>query len=224
MTISQLPIDRDLAIKQLWQNRLESTEKIKRLESICNINGNLKSILENLTKELKSIPGSSISTNTGGSAVVDPSTINHELLGGLLGGAPNDHQHLTTTQVSALHPKLHDILSSIDHTSSATPGKILKADANGLPLDATNTDAEVAVACALKDILTNDTGFLNNENIVVTGADRKITLTGTGWSAYYKGVHKADLITGWESIAHGTDTSKRYFLVFDGTDYEWKDL
>ena len=38
----------------------------------------------------------------------------------------------------------HDILSA--HTSAATSGQMLKADANGLPVNATNTDAAVAAA------------------------------------------------------------------------------
>lgn len=104
MSVPSIPKDQFLAIKQLWQTKLQTEEKIKSLEAICNINGNLKSILENLTKEFRAIPGSSISDTTGGSTVVDPATINHELLGGLLGGAANDHQHLTTAELAALHP------------------------------------------------------------------------------------------------------------------------
>jgi len=41
--------------------------------------------------------------------------------------------------------KVHDIAGA-KHTSAATPGLILQADASGLPVDATNTDAEVAAA------------------------------------------------------------------------------
>jgi len=44
------------------------------------------------------------------------------------------------------HAKQHAITTAADHTSSATSGKMLKADANGLPIDATNTDTEVAGA------------------------------------------------------------------------------
>jgi len=39
----------------------------------------------------------------------------------------------------------HDIAGT-KHTSAATPGQVLQADANGLPVDATNTDADVAAA------------------------------------------------------------------------------
>ena len=44
------------------------------------------------------------------------------------------------------HDRLHAITSALDHTSTATPGRMLKADANGLPVNATNTDPEVAAA------------------------------------------------------------------------------
>jgi hypothetical protein len=48
--------------------------------------------------------------------------------------------------VQAEHPKKHSITSTGDHTSTATSGKMLKADASGLPTDATNTDAQVSAA------------------------------------------------------------------------------
>lgn len=44
------------------------------------------------------------------------------------------------------HARQHAVTSASDHTSAATPGQALQADANGLPVDATNTDAEVAAA------------------------------------------------------------------------------
>ena len=48
--------------------------------------------------------------------------------------------------VSLKHAIQHTITSTADHTSTATSGKMLKADANGLPVDATNTDAQVSDA------------------------------------------------------------------------------
>jgi hypothetical protein len=48
------------------------------------------------------------------------------------------------------HDKQHVITATADHTSTATSGKMLKADANGLPIDASNTDTEVASAVSLK--------------------------------------------------------------------------
>lgn len=46
--------------------------------------------------------------------------------------------------VTASHARQHVITSTSDHTSTATPGQMLKADSNGLPINATNTDAQVS--------------------------------------------------------------------------------
>lgn len=56
----------------------------------------------------------------------------------------------TTHSGSAHHTRSHSIVGTSDHTSTATSGKMLKADANGLPIDATNTDADVADAVTKK--------------------------------------------------------------------------
>jgi len=50
------------------------------------------------------------------------------------------------TAYSASHARQHSVTSTSDHTSAATAGQMLKADANGLPVDATNTDIAVAAA------------------------------------------------------------------------------
>lgn len=46
------------------------------------------------------------------------------------------------------HARLHSITDTLDHSSTATSGQMLKANANGLPVDATNTDVQVAAAVA----------------------------------------------------------------------------
>ncbi len=56
------------------------------------------------------------------------------------GGATSLHSHAND------HARQHSITSTSDHTSTATSGQMLKADANGLPVNATNTDAEVSAA------------------------------------------------------------------------------
>jgi hypothetical protein len=44
------------------------------------------------------------------------------------------------------HARQHSITQTLDHTSTATAGQMMKADANGLPVNATNTDVQVAAA------------------------------------------------------------------------------
>ena len=59
---------------------------------------------------------------------------------------------------NARTPLSHGIADNTKHSSSATPGKILKADANGLPANATNTDTDVADAVGKKHSQNTDTG------------------------------------------------------------------
>ena len=71
------------------------------------------------------------------------------------------------------HARQHFITSSADHTSSATAGRILQADVNGLPVNASNTDVEVAAAVAASHAAVT----------VVDTASIDITLTGQQLSA-----------------------------------------
>jgi hypothetical protein len=62
------------------------------------------------------------------------------------------------TAVGKAHTRSHSITSTSDHTSTATASQMLKADANGLPVDATNTDAEVSGAVSASHAQNTDTG------------------------------------------------------------------
>lgn len=53
-------------------------------------------------------------------------------------------------------PTQHAITDSAKHSSTATTGNMLKADANGLPVAVTNTDTDVADAVAKRHANTND--------------------------------------------------------------------
>ena len=55
-------------------------------------------------------------------------------------------------------PEAHDIAGA-KHTSTATSGKMLKANASGLPIDATNTDADVSDAVTKKHSQNTDTAL-----------------------------------------------------------------
>jgi len=80
-----------------------------------------------------------------------------------------DHSSLQNIGENDHHNRSHSITSASDHTSSATAGKMLKADANGLPIEATNTDSEVS-------------------NAVSKAHDRSHTITST--SDHSAGTHK----------------------------------
>ena len=68
----------------------------------------------------------------------------------------------------AIHFKKHAINSTDDHSSTSTPGKVQKANENGLPVDATNTDEEVAHVVSAEatygDIVTHDAADFADAN------------------------------------------------------------
>jgi|GEM_PF-3665647 len=59
-------------------------------------------------------------------------------------------------------PAEHDIADTDFHSSTATPGQMMSADANGLPTDATNTNADVADAVSKRNCRAN--GEASNAN------------------------------------------------------------
>lgn len=69
------------------------------------------------------------------------------------------------------HDRQHSIISTADHTSSATPGKVLKADANGLPVNATNTDSEVGDAVTKKHTQLCEAADFTKLDGIEAGAD-----------------------------------------------------
>jgi len=85
------------------------------------------------------------------------------------------------------------------------------------------TNIQIDSAQVIKDVTKDPTGFYDNDNIIVTGnGDRTVTLTGTV-QAYWRGEHVTTLVSGYESPAHGTDTSKIYYLSYNGTSITWSD-
>lgn len=72
------------------------------------------------------------------------------------------------------------------------------------------------------ELLKEPTGFKDPGLVVITGADLKVTLSGSV-EAHWRGEVVAELISGYLSPAHGTDTSKVYFLSYNGTDVLWSD-
>jgi hypothetical protein len=72
--------------------------------------------------------------------------------------------------------------------------------------------------------MRDPTGFVDPENVIITGdpSTRTVTISGTV-SAKWRGRAFSDLESGYVSDAHGTDTSKRYVLSYDGTSISWSD-
>ncbi len=107
------------------------------------------------------------------------------------GGATSLHSHAND------HARQHAITSTSDHTSTATSGQMLKADANGLPVNATNTDAQVSAA-------------VTASHAAVTVADTAsidMTLTGQQVSA------AAIFGTSAGVVAEGNHTHYSYYTL-----------
>ena len=91
---------------------------------------------------------------------------------------------------AAGHARQHSITSTNDHTSTATAGKMLKADANGLPVDATNTDAQVSSAVTKShdrshSITSTSDHTMGNNKIIHSKAAGAITEISLGASGTY---------------------------------------
>lgn len=107
----------------------------------------------------------------------------------------------------------HAITSTDDHTSTATSGRMLKADANGLPVDATNTDTDVADAVTKKHAANADTDL--DPTFEATFMKNSI-LTERGSIIYRNATVPAEL-------KHGTD-GQVLTTKGDGADPEWTEV
>ncbi len=77
----------------------------------------------------------------------------------------------------------------------------------------------------LSSLQKEPTGFTSPEDITVTysSSTRKVTLTGTV-NGYYRGEKITALTSGWISDAHSATLDKLYFLVYDGTAFDWLEV
>ena len=107
------------------------------------------------------------------------------------GGATSLHSHTND------HARQHSITSTSDHTSTATSGQMLQADANGLPVNATNTDAQVSAAVTASHAAVT----------VADSASIDMTLTGQQISA------AAIFGTGAGVVAEGNHTHYSYYSL-----------
>lgn len=106
------------------------------------------------------------------------------------------------------HPQQHAITSASDHTSAASEGYVLKADANGLPVSGTNTDDEIAAAVTASHTQDTDTdlGTLGTKNPPIdadkaiyrdsTASDALVTSTWTQVKAFLKTYFDTVYLTG----------------------------
>lgn len=87
---------------------------------------------DSTTGTVTSVSGTSPVASTGGT---DPVISMAAATNASAGHATATHIQALEAATAAQHARQHAITSTSDHTSSATPGQVLKADANGLPVD-----------------------------------------------------------------------------------------
>jgi archaellin len=80
----------------------------------------------------------------------------------------------------------------------------------------------LTAAVDVRNLTLEPTGFDRPDLVVVSydAAERKITLSGAGWKAYYRGVQVTALVNGWVSDAHSADDGS-YFLYYNGSAFVW---
>jgi len=142
-----------------------------------------------------------------------------------------DHADLTNVTPDQHHPQSHSITSTSDHTSTATPGQILKADDNGLPVDATNTDAEVSDAVTKKhvrqhaiDSPNDHTSTITQNHLIDADAnglpdDSGLSVTDVSDAVSKKHTQNTDTALGPGCVAadHGTPATAQVINVCYGT-------
>jgi hypothetical protein len=120
----------------------------------------------------------------------------------------NSAYSLDTVGAPNIHLRQHAITDTNDHTSTATSGQMLKADASGLPVNATNTDTQVSDA-----VQYSLTGFVNrtDSTLGMSGASFQVT-TGTSYVFYSEG--KKYTKTTTQEVTISNDNTMHY-VYFD---------
>jgi hypothetical protein len=130
-----------------------------------------------------------------------------------------DKRYVSDAQLAALHAQSHAITSTSDHTSSATSGQILQADANGLPVDASNTNAEVASAVTVAQSKGNANGIASLDASTKVAQDPASASTSAGANTIPKsnasGMIQATSIVA-QGNATGSTTGQGLELCFTG--------
>ncbi|GAI08811.1 unnamed protein product, partial [marine sediment metagenome] len=129
------------------------------------------------------------------------------------------------------HDRQHAITAAADHTSTATTGQILQADTNGLPIDATNTNAQVSGAVTAShakqhalDSAADHTSTVTQNNLMDADAnglpdDSGLTVANTSDAIAKKHAQNTDtaLGSGCEAADHGTAATDQVINVSYGT-------
>jgi roadblock/LC7 domain-containing protein len=116
------------------------------------------------------------------------------------------------------HNKKHDIASTDNHDSLAAPNNLLQADANGNPVDATNTNAQVSAAITASHARAHamnsasDHSAATQGNVPYAGAAGAWAVLAPGTSGYFLKTQGAGANPIWAVVAGGTGSTAEVFL------------
>ena len=134
----------------------------------------------------------------------------------------NDTNFITIGEVPPLPDDIVVDANYVHTDNNYTEGDKQKVD----DLSGTNTgDQDLSgLVPRTQNILTKEpTGFSRNDSLVITAnGDRTITLSGMV-SASYRGDAVTEIVNGWVSPLHGTDTTKLYHLYYNGSSISWSE-
>jgi hypothetical protein len=129
--------------------------------------------------------------------------------------------------VTASHTRSHAITSTSDHTSTATSGQILKADANGLPVNATNTDAQVSATVTASHARSHAiTSTSDHTSSATSGQMLKADANGLPVNATNTDAQVSSTVTASHTRSHALDSTSdhsiggltnTYLVKSDGT-------
>jgi hypothetical protein len=126
--------------------------------------------------------------------------------------------HEVSFDHTKLHTRSHSITGTSDHTSTATAGQLLKADANGLPVDATNTDAAVASAVTASHARAHAiTSTSDHTSSATSGKMLKADANGLPVDATNTDTDVADAVTKKHTRAHAVLDSSDHSDTLTGT-------
>ena len=111
-------------------------------------------------------------------------------------------------------PTAHAITSS-SHTSTATSGQMLKANASGLPVDATNTDTQISSAVTASHARSHViTGTSDHTSTATSGQMLKANVNGLPIDATNTDTDVADAVTKKHTANADTDLDATFEATF----------
>ena len=148
-------------------------------------------------------------------------------------GDPTQVSHANLTNVSSdqHHARSHALTSSSDHTSAVAANKHFKANADGLPIEATNTDAEISGAVSSSHARQHSvTSTSDHTSTATSGKMLKANVNGLPIDATNTDADVADAVTkkhsqntdtalgsGCEAVDHGAAATDMVVNVCYGT-------